>query len=109
MHFDVVISQFRQARTRSTPIDRENAAGDPAHDRSGVARSAADLDHAVGWLQFSGFDHDGYYVGLRDRLAFADRQWTIFVSEFFKAFVNECFPRHSPEGPKQRAVSYAAR
>ena len=91
------------------PLDRENAAGDPAHDRSSVAGAGADLQHAVGGLQLSGFDHDGYYVGLRDRLAFADRQWTIFVREFLEAWIDERFPRHSAEGPKQRPVSYAAR
>jgi hypothetical protein len=64
------------------PFDRVHAHHQLGHNRRGVARAGADLEHAVGRIQARRLDHASHDIGLRDRLAFLDGQGAVLVGEF---------------------------
>ena len=66
-------------------LDRVDAVGDPTHHGRGITRARAHLEDTVARLHLGGFDHQRDDIGLRDRLALADRQRPVLVGELLEA------------------------
>src|SRR5690606_25422645 len=96
---DAVVTQRLESLPRlrgqgRVTLDGVHAARDAAHHRGGVPRAGTDLEHALAGGDPGRVDHQGDNVGLRDRLAFTDRQRRILVGELAHARIDEHLARH---------------
>ena len=98
-----------ELRQRRVSLDGEHLVGHAAHDRRGVARSGADLEHRVAWLDLGKLDHAGDDIRLRDGLARLDGQRRILVDELLEMLRHEGLARHRAHGFKQERIVNAAR
>ena len=110
---DIVVAQLLEPSPgrlgqRRMALDRVDPVGDLAHHGRGVARAGAHLEHAVAGLHLGGLDHQRDDVGLRDRLALADRQRPVLVGELLEAGLDEGLARHAAHGVQDVAVAHAA-
>src|SRR2546430_5725221 len=55
---------------------------------------------------FRSLDHQRDDVGLRDRLAFPDRQRAVFVGELFKPGLDEGFTRNTAHGVQHASITH---
>lgn len=90
------------------PLDGEYLIGKLSQDGRRLARARANLQDAIRRLYFRCFRHPGDDEGLRDRLAAPDGQRAILISEFFEAFVHECFTGNMPKGRKDALIAHAS-
>ena len=88
-------------------LNRVDAVDDRTHNRRRVTGAGADLQHPVAGLQLGRLDHQRDNVGLRDRLAFADGQRPIFVSELFKIGLDKGFTRNMAHGIEHVPVAHS--
>src|SRR4051794_39969770 len=82
--------------------------GNLTEDGRRVAGASAYLENAVAGLYLGRLDHQRHDVRLRDGLAFADRQWAVFVSEFFETGFDENLARHTPQRLQDVGIPHAA-
>jgi hypothetical protein len=89
-------------------LDGVDMIGDEAHDRGGIARPGADVEHLVARSDRGGFDHKGYDVGLGDCLALVNRQWRVFIGELLETRRHEALAANGAHGVKDMPVGNAA-
>jgi hypothetical protein len=113
MDEDIAIAErldppLRRLGQRWMPLDRLHLRRDLAEHRRRIARAGADLEHAVAGLDLGGFDHQRHDIGLRDRLALADRQRPVLIGEFLEAGLDEHLARHPPHRLEHMPVAHPA-
>jgi len=96
--FDVAVAEPAEAfaclgHERGVPLDGADLPRDLRRHRRGIAGTGADLENPVAFADFGGFQHQGNDIGLRDGLAFANREGTVLIGEFLKSFVDKRFTR----------------
>ncbi len=112
--FDVAVAQALQACTGGVAevrmaLDRVDPGGQQAQHCARIAGASADLEHAVGRADARAFGHQRDDVGLRDRLAGADRQRPIGVGVAPQGGGDELLARHAPHRVEHARVGDAAR
>ena len=89
-------------------LDAVDLPGDLGEDRGCVARAGPDLKDRLAALQGQGLGHQGDDVGLRDRLAFLDRERDILIGELAKLFGKEGLARDGAHGIQDKLGANAA-
>ena len=89
----------------AVPLDRDHAAGDPAHHRRRVARARADLEHRrLPARSSAAGDHQRDDIGLRDGLPGLDRQRRVLIGAGGQLFGHERLARHLAHRVEQPLV-----
>ena len=100
--------RLRPLGERQDDLDRVDPGGEAGEDRRVVARAGADLEHPVAGREAELLAHDRDDVGLRDRLALADRQRVVGVGFGAKGSGHEQMPRHLGHRGEDAFVADAA-
>src|SRR6185436_15776132 len=113
VHVDVVVAQpgealGRNARQLLDALDGVDLAHQRAEDRGRVARAGADLEHALLALELQRLHGHRDDVGLRDRLAGADRQRRVVVGMRAELLGHELLARHGAEHGQHQRVDDVA-
>ncbi|MGY4339881.1 hypothetical protein ACVWW3_004787 [Bradyrhizobium sp. LM2.9] len=82
--------------------------GNLTQDSCRVAGASAYFENAVAGLYLGRLDHQRDDVRLRDGLTFADRQWAIFVGEFFETGFDENLAWHTPQRLQDVGIPHPA-
>ena len=96
-------------RQLTVALDRVDAARDPREHGGGVAGAGADLEHGFAARELQRLRHQRDDVGLRDRLAFLDRQRRVLVGELVQSRRQEGLARDVAHGVEHERVAHAAR
>ncbi len=91
---NIVVAETGQCRGSlvrelAETFDRVDGACDFRQHRGGVAGTGADLEDVLAALEQQCFRHEGYDIGLGNRLPAADRERRVLVSEFAEVFRQE--------------------
>jgi hypothetical protein len=89
-------------------LDGADLGGELRRDRRGIAGARADLQHPIAGADFRRLDHAGDNVGLRDRLALANRQRSVLVGKFLEPRLDEGFARCALHRVEDTTVADAA-
>ncbi len=98
-----------ELRQRLVPLDRMHLSRHAAEHRRGVARSRADLEHAITGTHASGLDHRRHDERLGDRLPRLDRQRRVVVGELAHRRFDERLARHRAHRLQHPVVADAPR
>ena len=113
-HVNVVVSGLLQVPSRllgklPDSLDGEDLACNLREDSRRVTTSGTYLQYFFASAQAQGLDHEGDDIGLRNRLAGADRKRTIFISLALEILRHEDFSRHLSHGVEHERIAYATR
>ncbi len=113
-HLDVPIAGLRQRapgalREIGNDLDAVHLLDDLGEHRGLIPRTRSNLEHAVRRRQMQRLGHVRDDVGLRDRLAPADRQRPILIGERPHFVRHKEVARHAAHRPQHRGVTHVAR
>ncbi len=113
-NMDIVVTEIGQRRSgllgqRAMTLDGVDVGGNFGKDRGRIARTGADFEHLFAAAQRQCLDHERDDIGLRDRLAFFNRQGGVIVGKLAQLRRQEGFARHATHGIEHQLGPDAAR
>ena len=114
LHLDVVVTELAESPAsavgqRPHDLDAVDVRDEASQHRRLIAGAGADLEHAIVRLGIEQFGHGGHDVGLRDRLAVADRERSVVMRARHVRSGNEAISRDIAHRRQHPRIAYPAR